>query len=295
MGHEPVSRPTGIVLRMTATLTAACLGTACSSESTGGGGASLPESRPSLQIVTVAGGPLEPVAGDALRLKVVGGAADGSISDLPVGSQVTWASPSAPVKALPPDSDAPSPMPAAGAQPTLASIANPSRPERAADLTNVLFILDPGTEQNAVLQVSATVTGSSSSGNVSASLNVAPTPAGDWTRGATLYGPSGANCAMCHGPSGHGSPVNPDGTYGIGGTPYEFPAPGLNAEPGNAASDPAWNAALFTVASRADVDNGGISLRLPMPDWLDRPGPTGQPLTTQDFADIFSFLKTQTH
>lgn len=284
----------GIVLRMTATLTAACLGTACSGES-GGGGSSLPTLRPSLQIVTVAGGPLQAVAGDALRLKVVLVAVDGSIGDLPADSQVTWSSPSAPVTALPPDSDAPSPMPTAGAQPTLASIANPNRSDRAADLTNVVFVLDSGTAQNAALRVSATVSSSSISGDVSASFNISPTPAGDWTRGATLYGPSGANCAMCHGPSGHGSPVNPDGTYAIDGAPYEFPAPGLNAEPGNAASDPAWNPALFAVASRADVDNGGISLRLPMPDWLGRPGPTGEPLTTQNFADIFAFLKTQTH
>jgi mono/diheme cytochrome c family protein len=254
----------------------------------------LPTSRPSLRIVTVSGDALEAVAGDALRLKVVAVTPDGSIDDLPAGSQVTWTSPSAPVTALPPDSDAPSPMPI-GARPTLISLANPSRPDGAADLTNVLFILDPGTDQNAVLQVAATVSSSSISGDVSASLHVAPTPAGDWTRGAALYGSSGANCAMCHGPSGHGSPVNPDGTYAISGAPYEFPAPGLNAEPGNAASDPAWNAALFAIASRADVDNGGVSLRLPMPDWLNRPGPTGHALTTQDFADIFSFLKTQTH
>lgn len=62
------------------------------------------------------------------------------------------------------------------------------------------------------------------------------------------------------------------------------------------ASDPTWNAALFAVASRADMDNQGVTLRAPMPDWLARTNPaSGKPLTTQDFADIFAFLKTQTH
>jgi len=290
-----VSKPVGIATCIAATLATACLASACSSESAGTGGPSMPASRSSLQIVTVAGGPLEAVAGDALRLKVVLVAADDSVGDLPAGSQVTWTSPAAAVTALPPNSDAPSPMPAPGEQPIVASIPNPSRPDQGSDLATVLFVLDPGTVQNAAFQVSATVSGSSIPGDASASINIAPTPAGDWTRGATLYGATGANCAMCHGATGHGSPVNLDGTYSVGGVAYSFPAPGINAEPGNAASDPAWNAALFAVASRADVDNGGIGLRLPMPDWLDRPGPGGQPLTTQDFADIYAFLKTQTH
>jgi hypothetical protein len=44
------------------------------------------------------------------------------------------------------------------------------------------------------------------------------------------------------------------------------------------------------------MDNGGVALRLPMPDWLSTPNPaTGAPLATQDFADIYAFLKTQTH
>jgi hypothetical protein len=44
------------------------------------------------------------------------------------------------------------------------------------------------------------------------------------------------------------------------------------------------------------MDNSGIVLRLPMADWLASPNPaTGQALSTQDFADIYAFLKTQTH
>jgi hypothetical protein len=80
-----------------------------------------------------------------------------------------------------------------------------------------------------------------------------------------------------------------------GGT-YDFAAPGLNGEPGNLAGDPDYDAALLAVASRADMDNGGVALRFPMPDWLSQANPmTGQLLTTQDLADMYAFLKTQTH
>jgi hypothetical protein len=260
----------------------------CSSSS--GGGTSQ------LVIVTTAGGPLLAVAGDAVGLKVVLMAADGTTQDLPSGASVSWTSPDV-VTTLPPESTAASPLPVAGAQPTAAWIDNTYRPDRKADLEGVLFILDPGTVQNGVIQVSATVSGASPGGNVTASIGINPTPAGDWTRGEALYGSNGANCAECHGATGHGSPNAPDATrYTIAGGTYAFPAPGINAEPGNCASDPAWDAALFAVASRADMDNGGVTLRLPMPDWLSQANPaTGQPLSTQDLADIYAFLQTQTH
>jgi hypothetical protein len=164
-------------------------------------------------------------------------------------------------------------------------------------LKNVLFILDPGTVENAAVEVAATVSGVAAAGNVTASINVDPTPLGDWTRGSTAYGSGGANCAGCHGATGHGTPLSQGLTvYSYAAGSYDFPAPGLNAEPGNTAGDPAWNAALFAVAARADMDNGGITLRLPMPDWLVEPDPgTKHVLATQDFADMFAFLKTQTH
>lgn len=270
---------------------------ACGGSSTSSGtGPSSVSASSQFAIVTASGGSLEAVAGDALLLRVIDIGADGSTLDLPAGSQVVWTAPVNSIEALAPNSMAPSPMPAVGAQPTAAWIDNPSRPDRNADLSNVLFVLDPGTVQNGAVQVSATISGPGASAEVSASIPVDPTPAGDWTRGSTLYGASGANCAMCHGPTGHGSAANPDGSsYTLVGVTYPFAAPGINAEPGNAASDPSWNAALFAVASRADIDNSGVSLRLPMPDWLDRPDPTGRVLTTQDFADIYAFLKTQTH
>jgi|HubBroStandDraft_1064217.scaffolds.fasta_scaffold36467_3 hypothetical protein len=263
-----------------------------------GDSAGAPSSPPQLQIVTVSGAPLSAVAGDAIALKVVLVDADGTVGDLPAGTQVEWTAPF-PVVTLPPNSIAASPLPVAGAQPTGAWIENTYRPDLAPYLANVVFVLDPGTVQNAMLGVSATVSGSSLDGGVAVTANLAvdPTPVGDWTRGATLYGATGANCAQCHGATGHGTPApNDDGTYTIAGLSYPFPAPGINAEPGNCASGPAWDAALFAVAARADMDNGGVALRLPMPDWLSTPNPaTGAPLATQDFADIYAFLKTQTH
>ena len=83
--------------------------------------------------------------------------------------------------------------------------------------------------------------------------------------------------------------------YSINGTSYAFPAPGLNAEPGNLAGDPDWNAGIFAIAARADIDDGAVSLRQPMPSWMQSPNPVSQkPFTTQDFADVYAFLKTQT-
>jgi mono/diheme cytochrome c family protein len=262
---------------------------ACSSSS---GGSDAPEYR----IVTASGVPLQGVAGDALPVKVVTVAADGSTHDLPAGASVVWASPD-PVTTLPPESDAPSPLPVAGNQPTAAWIDNTSRPDRAGDLAGVVFLLDPGIVQNGTVPVSATVSGAVPRVTVTASIEVDPTPMGDWTRGAALYGPDGANCAECHGSSGHGSTGAPSATaYTMAGATYDFPAPGLNAEPGNAASDPDYDAALFAVAARADMDNGGVALRFPMPDWLSKANPaTGQPLSTQDLADVYAFLQTQTH
>ena len=252
---------------------------------------------PTLKIVpknSASEAPLSAVAGDALALTVVIVGTDGTVTDLPAGAMVTWTAP-ATLTALASDSSAASPIPSPGATPTVAWLANPGRSDRNANLANVLFVLDPGTMQNATVDVTATVTGATPSGPVAAKIAIDPAPAGDWTRGALLFGASGANCAECHGATGHGSPGAPAASsYVIAGATYDFPAPGLNAEMGNAASDPAWNAALFAVAARSDIDNGGLTLRAPMPDWLTEANPsTRQPLTTQDFADIFSWLKTQ--
>jgi mono/diheme cytochrome c family protein len=259
-----------------------------------GGGSGEPTTT-GLAIVTPSGAPLHAAAGDAFALKVVVVESDGSTRDLPAGATVTWTAP-ATVTTLPPDSTNANPLPVPAPQPTAVWIANPNRLEHASDLANVLFILDPGALPNGALTVTATVAGGSPSGSVSATVDVDPTPAGDATRGAAVYGASGANCAECHGDTGHGSQGAPDATsYTIDGNTYDFPAPGLNAEQGNVGADPAWTAALLAVAARADTDNEGVTLRFPMPDWLTTKNvATGQPLTTQDFADIYAFLQTQT-
>jgi hypothetical protein len=49
---------------------------------------------------------------------------------------------------------------------------------------------------------------------------------------------------------------------------------------------------LLAVAARSDMDNGGLELRTPMPDWLSDDA-TGALLSTQDFADIYAYLMTQ--
>jgi hypothetical protein len=257
------------------------------------GGSSGGTSSPDYQIVARSGGLLQGVAGDALALKVVVVASDGSTQDLPTGASVEWTLPDL-VTTLPPGSSAPSPLPVAADPPIAAWIDNPGRPDRNADLAGVLFLLDPGIAQNGTVAVSAIVSGVTPRVTVKAAIGVDPTPMGDWTRGAAVYV---AACAGCHGPTGHGSPGAPTAaTYSMAGGTYDFAAPGLNAEPGNLAGDPDYDAALLAVASRADMDNGGVALRFPMPDWLSQANPmTGQPLTTQDLADMYAFLKTQTH
>jgi hypothetical protein len=81
---------------------------------------------------------------------------------------------------------------------------------------------------------------------------------------------------------------------------FTYPAPGLNnsvtdAGTPNVAADPTWNAALLGMASQGDIDNNGVALRVPMSDYLGAPnGIDGGSLTSQDFADIYAFLVTQT-
>jgi hypothetical protein len=229
------------------------------------------------------------VAGDALALKVVEKLADGSTQDVPE-TQVTWSSPVTVVASSPDAMPAATPYPATGGtDPVGIWISNPSRSDHATDLQPVLFILDAGSQSGGSIMVTASVTGAMA-GQASAAVAVSAGPTGDATNGAKLY--AGA-CAECHGSTGHGSPDSTDGmTYLIDGMPYSFPAPGLNAESGNAAAE--WSPALFAIASRTDLDDGAVSLRLPMPNWLATPDPTtGKPLTTQDLADVFAFLATQ--
>jgi mono/diheme cytochrome c family protein len=247
---------------------------------------------PPFQVAAANGAPLSVFAGDAIQLRVVASMRDGGTTDLPDGAVVTWTEPFV-AEAIPADTDPAAmpadPFPLAGSAPTAVWIDNPGRPD--VDTANRLYVLDPGTSQNGVLTVTASLSGAVT-GTATGTIAVAPPPAGDWTRGATTYAET---CATCHGPTAGGTPVNADGaTYTMQGKSYGYPAPGLNAEPGNVASDPAWNAALLAVAARADVDNGGVTLRAPMPDWNVLPNVvSGALLTAQDFADIYAYLKTQ--
>jgi mono/diheme cytochrome c family protein len=244
-----------------------------------------------LEIVTVSGGTLSASAGDALALKVVSHNADGTTQDIPA-AQVTWSGPPTVAASDPTGMAASNSYPATGSTPVAFWIANAPRTDHASDLAGVLFVLDPGTSGSGTVAVTATVSGSGG-GTATASVVVSASPAGDATRGATLYGTSGAVCAECHGTTGHGSPDSADGTtFLIDGQSYSFPAAGLNAEDGNAVAE--WTPALFAIATRADLDDEAVSLRLPMPDWLTAPSPASmRPLSTQDLADIFAYLATQ--
>ena len=224
--------------------------------------------------------------GDAVALEVVETFSDGSTKDVPLSS-VTWTSPTT-VTALNPDSTADSPIPAFGAMPTAIFINNLLRPDHGNDLNGVVFVLDPGTASGGTVEVSANVTGESMP--LTASISVAPLPAGNAAHGATVYS---ARCAVCHGTTAAGSPADPSSTtFTIDGMSYDFPAPGLDTDMGNLGSDPDWNAALLAMAARTDMDNGGLELRRPMPDWLIS-ADSSPPLTTQDFADVYAWLITQ--
>jgi mono/diheme cytochrome c family protein len=242
-----------------------------------------------LAIVASSGSLQGVVAGDVLALRVMDGA-----KSLPAGTTLTWSGVPT-VSALDPSSTAASPLPAAGDAPTAAFVTNPGRPDVSWQLADVLFILDPGTKAGGELSVTATLTGTVT-GTVTVSIPVGETPAGDATSGALTYGAGGANCASCHGATAHGTDAGTDGRFIYNDMSYAYPAPGLNAESGNVASDPAWNAALLAMAARCDMDNGGLTLRVPMPTFLATPNAaTGLSLTARDFADIYAFVKTQTH
>jgi mono/diheme cytochrome c family protein len=217
---------------------------------------------------------------------------NGGSRALPNDAVVIWTEPNT-VHALPPGSTAANPLPAPGEVPTAVFVDNTSRAETTA--AGALFVLDAGSKPDGTIKVSATIADGSTRGNAYAMIVVHATPQGDSSRGAAPYA---VDCASCHGASGGGSPgiMGTSGTltYTMSGRPYDYPAPGLNAAAGNPGSDPAWTTALFAIAARGDFDNGGVTLRAPMPPWLildDRS--SHAPLTTEQLADIFAWLKTE--
>jgi hypothetical protein len=276
-----------------AALAALIVGRACSSTPTPAG----------YRIVASNGAPMTTaVAGDAVALQVVVVMSDGSIAALPPDATVAWTSPLTITAQSVDDEGESEPLAVRAAPPVGGPVAaflnNPQRADRAGDLTGVLFVLEAGPTDGQTVNVSATI-GGSQRGTVATSVSISATPAGDAARGATLYGSSGAACSKCHGPTGHGTvPMsNSDGgtSFMIGDKTYAYAAPGLNAESGNVAADRAWNAALLAIAARSDLDNEGVTLREPMPDWLTMVSPgSNATLTTQDFADIYAFMQTQT-
>jgi hypothetical protein len=256
-----------------------------------------------MAIVAKSGSALAAVPGDAVPLKVVFTLSDGTTEDLPTGTSVTWISP-ATVTAQDPYDAGSSPIPDAGAQPTAFFIANPYRPERT-DYPGVLFVINAGSGSDAGVGVTAQL---ADGGTISAIVPIGAAPVGDPDAGGQLF-LTGLGCQECHGGSGEGSPpvLLADGglfledggpVYQLLGGQYPYPAPGLNnatSEAGapNVAADPAWNAALLGMAAQGDMDNYGVALRQPMPDWLGKTNAAGQTLSAKDFADIYAWLKTQ--
>ncbi len=250
-----------------------------------------------MAIASPDGGLLQGAPGDAIQLTVVLSMSDGT-TRAAAASEVSWVAPVTLVAQDPNDAGVDI-VPEAGAQPTAFFVQNPYATTNA----GVLYVLDPGTGSDPTVTVTASVL---DAGQVSTSVAILPPLVGDASNGANLF-LHGPECAICHGLSGGGSPplLLPDGgpelldggpLYAISGQIYPYPAPGLNDAPdsGNLASDPAWNAALLGIAAQSDMDNQGVALRAPMPDWFGGSNATGGTLRGQDFADIYAWLKTQT-
>jgi len=225
------------------------------------------------KIVAAKGGPLQATVGDAFRLSVVEGLSDGTTKALSTDAKVTWSGPpvitALPIGSTPADSILPQP----GSSVTAMWVENPDH-LTPAEVAGVLYVLDAGSAASPSITVTATVTGGATpAGQTSSSVPVAAFPVGNAPRGQTLYA---ANCASCHGATGEGGS-----------------APGLNAAPDNVASDSGWTPQMLGLAAQSNMDDQGVSLATTMPKWLVIPGANGQPLTTQNFADIYAFLKTQ--
>ena len=284
----PPTAPVALTTFLSAGL--ASLAMACSSSSSGSGATVT-----GMTIVASSGAPLQAAAGDAIPLKVVQTMSDGTTQDLPAGTSVSWIAPSTVVAEDPDDAGADSVLPATGAEPTGIFIDNPFRTDRT-DYAGTLFVIDPGTGGGGTLTVTASV---GDAGTVSGSVSVAALQAGDPVAGGKLYNQL-LQCSECHGATAGGSTPDTDGgdMYDIMGQTYAYPAPALNntmddGDP-NLGADPGWNAALLSMSALGDIDNNGVALRVPMPDWLGKKGVDGGPLGGQDFADIYAFLVTQT-
>jgi hypothetical protein len=253
-----------------------------------------------IEIVTTNDASLSGAPGDSIPFAVLYELEDGGTAPVPE-ALVEWTSPTTVVAQNPKSPGPGSVLPEAGAEPTAFFVSNMYR----IDHFGGLFITDPGTVASPTVTVSAKVMGV---GTASVKVTILPNPVGNPTRGGMLFSSIPDNpCAGCHGATGNGSPPvdggGADAEYriptGSGGELYPYPAPPLNdtttdAGPGVAA-DPAWSAGLLGMAAQADIDNNGVSLRIPMQEFFQTQDGTGHVMNAQDFADIYAWLKTQTH
>ena len=252
-----------------------------------------------MAIVNTNGGPLQGAPGDAVPLAVVFTLSDGTTRALPAGTTVSWIAPQTVIPQNPDDAGPNSVIPDAGNQPLAFYVLNPYRTPQ----PGVLFVVAQGTDADASVTVVASL---ADAGTLSAVVSILPAPVGNPDAGANLY-LQWFNCVNCHGFSAAGTPpmlltdgglylVNGAPIYSIDGTDYPYPAPGLNnvADSGNLANNPAWSAPLLGMAAQADMDNVGVSLRVPMAQWTGKLDPSKTPINAQDFADIYAWLKTQT-
>jgi hypothetical protein len=252
----------------------------------------------SLRIVAANDAALQGAPGEAIPLQVVFVLADGGTIAVP--GEVTWTLPPTVIAQNPNDPGPGSVLPEAGSQPTAFFVSNPYTEQNP---PGVLFVVDPGTSRDAGVTVTAAV---SDAGQVSAVVTISTAGiTGNATRGGDLF-QNVLGCATCHGKTAAGS-IPMDGgdgstvyTIGMEGNQYPYPAPALDnvttdAGP-NLAADPGWTAALLGMAVQADIDNAGVALRAPMPDFFGvTTDDAGTPLVAQDFADIYAWLRTQTH
>lgn len=226
-------------------------------------------------------GQVVPVGG-GLPLQVKAIYPGGARASLPPGWRVTWTSPSTVTATY--DDPAEGLVPATGDLPLAVFVSNPCRPDHGADLDGVLFALDTGTSGGGPVSVGAQIQDASgtSIATVSAIVQLIPPRHGNPIHGQQLW-TSTCACDMCHGFTGDGS---------VGAAPdARFPAPALNDTTGTngpaVAADPSWTLGLFGMAVCSDMDNQGVALRLPMPDWQRAQ------LSAQDMADLYAWLGTQ--
>src|SRR5205085_7417512 len=148
------------------------------------------------EIISADSSPLVAVAGDAKRLTLVRTMSDGTTAPLSPGETVSWSGPPA-IAALPTGS-APdqSILPTPAATATAMWLDDPEH-YSADQLQGVLWILDSGTAPNQTVEVTAIP--SSANTPTTAVIDIAPNPAGDVTRGQSIYA---VNCASCHGATG---------------------------------------------------------------------------------------------